>query len=309
MLLTIKDFIRTDEKVLISCDFKHSPKCKGEFMKVYKNVLKNQANNDGKDRCCFCFNSMTKTGSNNYNFKYDKDEEFFKEIDTELKAYLLGWIAGDGSVKKDGVYLSIHKCDIEILELFKSAFGHTREIFYQKRDNTANWRVNSKIIVDQCIKHLELDSVGKKSDKVKIPSYLSNELKWCFLRGMFDSDGHVASIYSKSTSPTASICSISKEMRLDIAALCDEFNIKYYYSEKNPNVTCCGHNAVKFMNKIYENSNFHLTRKHAMYKIWTTWSPGKGTAFNKRKIRTYYTPISEEHKEKIRESNRKRKKI
>ena len=70
MIISNKQKFRTDEKVLVECDFKISLKCKGVYFKIYKNILKCRENNEGKDRCQYCFNAITKSGKNNYNFKY-----------------------------------------------------------------------------------------------------------------------------------------------------------------------------------------------------------------------------------------------
>lgn len=127
-------FFTTDEKVLISCDFKLNDNCKFQYYKVYKNILLCKSNNNGKDICINCFNTKSKTGKNNWNYKYNKNENYFKEINTELKAYLLGFIAGDGCIKNDGLYLENHIDDIEILQLFKTSLGSDAPIFQGTRD-------------------------------------------------------------------------------------------------------------------------------------------------------------------------------
>ena len=293
---------------MIECDFKISLKCKGTYLKVYRNVLKGRVS--GKDRCIFCFNSLTKSGVNIFNFKFIKNEEYFESINTELKAYLLGWIAGDGCIKKDGLFLEISKKDIEILKLFKEAISPNSEFYYingDKGKNTVCWKVHSVKIVKDLLKHLKLNKYGKKSDKICLPD-LPEDLLWIFIRGLFDSDGCVISPLAKGKYPTASICSTSLNMRSDIRKLCDKDNIHYYKTEGNSSVIFGGVNCIKFLDRIYINSSFYLKRKYDFYKIWKTWVPYMGTDIRPRKVREFYPLISEEHKEKIRESNRKRNK-
>lgn len=310
MIISTDTVFYKHHKVLVECDFKVSPKCRGQYLKLYKNVLKGRSNNDGKDRCQYCFNSLTKTGENNFNFKYPKDEKFFEIIDSELKAYLLGWIAGDGSIKKDTITLEIHKDDVAVLELFKNYICPTSQFFHHsdpvRGANTICWKIHSVKMINDVLYWLGLEKTGKKSDKIKMPQ-ISTNLQWVFLRGLFDSDGSVTDPYGNSTNPLCNICSISKDMIEDIKKLCDYSNVKYYNNNGRPQLMFGQKNANDFMDKIYENSTYKLSRKFDKYQIWKTWIPLFGTSVKPRKIRTYYPPISEEHKEKIRISNRKRK--
>lgn len=88
-------------------------------------------------------------------------------------------------------------------------------------------------------------------------------------------------------------------------SLCKVFNIKTIWSTNQ--LTWRGHNANKFMAKIYENANYYLKRKFNLYVEWSTWIPFNGTQNKPRKIRTYYPPLSEEHKQILIESNKRRK--
>lgn len=306
MIISDKTSFGAEEKVLIECDFKVSPKCKRQYYKIHKNILLCRANNNGKDRCCYCFNTLTKTGKDNYNFKYNKNESFFSEIDSEFKAYMLGWIAGDGHIKNDGLYFSIHYIDADILMLFKEHCQSDAPITYSKRDNTAQWNLNSVNVVKDLLRHLELDGCGKKFDKIKIPSSLKEKFVWPFIRGLFDSDGHIATLNSKTTRPICSICSVSITMQNNLMQILLNNNIKFIKTKNNPQIIMGGNYCLKFMNMIYSDANFFLNRKHALWTIWKTWSPFMGTPFKPKKIRTHYKPMSEEHKNKIRESNRSR---
>jgi hypothetical protein len=55
-------------------------------------------------------------GNNNPNKKHFFDTSMFGDINTEEKAYILGLIAADGHVKRDGVVISLHKKDRLLLE-------------------------------------------------------------------------------------------------------------------------------------------------------------------------------------------------
>lgn len=286
MIISDKTEFNKEEMVLIECDYKVSPKCKGIYYKMYKCILKGRENCEGKDRCISCFNSSTKTGKDNFNHKYDKDEDFFENIDSELKAYLLGWVAGDGSVKKDGIQLENHITDVSGLELFRENISPDAK-FYKHADpirgaNTICLRINSVKIVSDLLRHLKLETYGKKSDKIQLPD-LPDDLLWAFVRGLFDTDGCIISPSSKSTYPTSSICSTSKKMIHGLEELCDRNDIVYSSNEKRPTITFGGKNCLKFMEKIYGEANFFLQRKYDFWIIWKTWVPLYGTTLSLEK--------------------------
>lgn len=308
MIVIEKEKYLKEEKVLVECDFKASPKCKGQYEVLYKNILKTRTNNNGKDRCAYCFNTITKCGEQNYNFKFHKNENYFENIDSEIKAYLLGWVAGDGCLKKDAFQIEIHEKDREILELFKSEIAPEVEL-YKRNDergkNTICWKVHSVKIVKDLLKQLNLESVGKKAYKISLPN-LDENLIWHFIRGWFDSDGWVASQLTKITNPRMSICSMSNTIRQQFMELCDFYNIKYS-DDKKCQIIFQGRFCQKLIEKIYGNATFFLLRKYENAMNWKTWTPYNGTSVRSRKVREYYPPMKESQKEKIRESNRNKK--
>lgn len=71
-------------------------------------------------------------GFNLLNLKYKRNpkrqnvnDDFFKKIDTEEKAYLLGFFAADGTINKrdNGMALLIQERDVEILNYYSKAFN------------------------------------------------------------------------------------------------------------------------------------------------------------------------------------------
>lgn len=285
MIINSKPKYRTDEKVLIKCDFGTSPKCKGTFYKVFKNVLKCQANNNGKDMCCFCFNTLTKTGKNNYNYKYSKNEDYFHTIDTELKAYLLGWVAGDGCIKKDGLQLEIHKDDIEILHLFKIALSSNAPIRKHSVHNTVKLIINSVYIVKDLLHHLNLNKAGKKFDKITLPN-IPDELQWHFIRGLVDSDGSVSNPY-KCTYPRISYCSMSSKIKEQILDFCKKYTI--FARQSKYSIHWSGHDCLNLIAKIYGAANFFLKRKKKFADIHKTWVYREGNIvkpFKSKSIRS-----------------------
>jgi len=120
-----------------------------------------------------------------------KNEDFFERIDTEEKAYILGFIATDGNVyhckrKKQyfrlGITLSYQ--DIDILEKIRDLISPQTKITKTKRGYAALHIYSRKIFED-------LQSQGimpKKTFKVK-PPRLDKNLMCHYWRGAFDGDG------------------------------------------------------------------------------------------------------------------------
>ena len=75
-----------------------SESCLVKVMRRYSNVQNTMDRNNGKYICPLC-SIMRKRGRNNPNCKYKNlDDHLMDVIDTEKKAYLLAWIASDGSL-------------------------------------------------------------------------------------------------------------------------------------------------------------------------------------------------------------------
>lgn len=81
------------------------------------------------------------------------DKRFFKTIDTEEKAYWLGFLYADGSVSKDlkAVTLELNIKDIDHIRKFKRAINSTHKITIKKRQilnaNLLDWQSH----VNKCV--------------------------------------------------------------------------------------------------------------------------------------------------------------
>lgn len=137
--------------------------------------------------------------------KYYHDEDFFEDIDTEEKAYWLGFIFADGFIEskrnhgaqKLGITLS--KIDMSHLEKFKESIKATNPIKEYKGSGYNANGMFSKILltsqktVDDLKKH---GCVEQKTLQLRFPA-IPNELKHHFIRGYFDGDGSLSFIQNK----------------------------------------------------------------------------------------------------------------
>ena len=127
--------------------------------------------------------------------KYHYDEDFFSIIDTEEKAYWLGFIYADGCIceGKYDMQLEIGIKDREHLVKFAHALGLSKDRV-SERKSTCNGRkyLSYRITVSSTKLCRDLVQVGvtpRKSLTLTFPDWLSEELKPHFIRGYFDGDG------------------------------------------------------------------------------------------------------------------------
>src|SRR3990167_8640302 len=255
--------------VNVACDFAISKKCRGSFSTTYKDYLRYLNNNDGKVICFFCSRKIKFSGRSNPNSKYKNlDDKFFKIVDSEYKAYLLGWIASDGHIRNNGFEIHIHARDVEIL--YKLRDGLCIDLPVTTITNgTVKLNIYSSEISNDICRILKL-SPGKKSDKVRFPlSELSTpDLRWAFLRGYFDGDGSIRRSDLKINYPVCNISSTSPGMLSDIKNFCE---IPCCVS--NHLVVWSNNNALDFLSKLYDNSAIFLERKMYLYRLWSSWVP------------------------------------
>jgi deoxyuridine 5'-triphosphate nucleotidohydrolase len=229
--------------------------------------------NKTKNPCCsrYCSSNLKKTtylSESNPNKKYFYNESFFQNIDTEFKAWMLGWIASDGSIQDSGITLCIHKNDISILEMIKREFCPEIPI-KTVRKKLCSLTINSKKIVNDVCQHLKIVP-GTKAFSVRFPESLNENLKWAFLRGYFEGDGNIRKPDKDHHAPECSIVSSCDKMLEDIQRF-TEIPCKINYD--NNVISWYGVNALDFLGKIYESSQYRLKRKYKLYISWSQWQP------------------------------------
>lgn len=131
--------------------------------------------------------------------KYTANYNYFQKIDTEEKAYWLGFLYADGcvtSVSKNSkrLTLALKSDDVEHVISFKKALQSTHPV-YQKTIKTGmmqgkkycRFSINS---LDLCNDLIRKGCTERKSLTLTFPT-LKASLKSAFIRGYFDGDGSV----------------------------------------------------------------------------------------------------------------------
>ncbi len=145
-----------------------------------------------------------------YTTKYIPNEKFFDIIDSEEKAYVLGFFYADGNNYIKGVHsyevsVGLQEEDKLILEKMRDLLSpQTKLKFTDYSDkgwkNQFKLKINSKLLSEQLTK---LGCVTAKSLTLTWPEWLIDpELQRHFIRGYFDGDG---SLYAKKPTKTGQI--------------------------------------------------------------------------------------------------------
>ena len=222
------------------------------------------------------------TGEGNPNKKYHFDENFFKDIDTEFKAWFVGWIASDGCISNNRVTLSIHKHDLDVLEIIQNNFCKDIQIKSRKSRNMISYEISSKVICNDLLKILNLNTDGKKSNRMNSVN-ISNDLILHFIRGYFEGDGSNA--YKRQIA--ANITSNSIEMLNFINEKVGNYGYINVRKDGCGRLTFTGVNALDFLGKIYDYSNFKMLRIYQKYldiSTWEKWIGGKGSKCGDKNI-------------------------
>ncbi len=197
--------------------------------------------------------------------KYNIDETFFDVIDTEEKAYFLGFLYADGcnNTDRNSVALSLKEDDKEILEKLNSLLQPEKPLGHTK-SGQATLLISNKHISQRLI---ELGCHRAKTYTLVFPSekQVPKHLVRHFVRGYFDGDGWVGK-KAISIVSTLNFCNSLAEI------LNQELNVNSYIRARHPErnnsirmLELSTKSARTFLKWIYKDSNIHLQRKHDRY--------------------------------------------
>lgn len=290
------------KKVCIICDFKISEKCRLQYKKEYRHIVKDRKKHDGKDICVFCHHEKYYSGRNSPVCKYKKiDDDYFNIIDTEEKAYILGIIATDGHCRDLGIEIVLHKRDRLILERIRDCFSN--ELPLKEVQNAIRLKVYSKKMSSDICRHLQI-TPGNKTGKIKFPILSSEELTYSFLRGALDGDGSISKISPSRHRPNCKISNISYEFSKAIFEFCKD---TASFFDKDGVYWTKGNKCLDFLGKLYNDANIYMPRKRDLFLNWSSWVPSFSGKYNQGQeisfswVRTHKSAIAP-HKTRISDS-------
>ena len=121
-------------------------------------------------------------------------KDYFKEIDTPMKAWLLGLLAADGCMSKAGqLTLGLHQKDLEIVEAARDELAPGARItFYATRTTPmARFSVSDPGLVADLASH---GVVNAKTLITAWPADLPGEFVNSFVCGYYDGDGSLGTV-------------------------------------------------------------------------------------------------------------------
>lgn len=119
--------------------------------------------------------------------KYKVNENYFEDINSHEKAYILGFIYADGYNGEDTLELAQNMEREDVLIHIKKALETDQEIkYYVPNKGTLN--IYSKKI---CSDLANLGAIRNKSLVLQFPTFLPEDLMCSFILGYFDGDGCV----------------------------------------------------------------------------------------------------------------------
>jgi hypothetical protein len=131
--------------------------------------------------------------------KYSLNENFFEVINTQDKAYFLGFIYSDGWVSKNVMGIELSEQDLDILYKFRCSLETLKPLIFRKarketHQNQYTLKVSSDKIVDD-LKKLGVMENKTHSLKLNLDYFISDDIIKHFIRGVFDGDGTINKNY------------------------------------------------------------------------------------------------------------------
>lgn len=214
------------------------------------------------------------------------DDHIFDSIDTEEKAYWLGFIYADGYIsslqeKNKHNYqfeLSLKADDIEHLHKFNTFMKHIKDnvtignvVCNGKVCKRCRWSIRNQHLWEI------LNSYGctpKKSLTLKFPNkdiFKSNDLIRHFIRGYFDGDGCLSYADKNHKRITLNILGTKEFLVSCNEHLNNSYTIRKEIRKNLYVLGCSGgknSKAFNFINYLYNNANIYLNRKFDRYQYF-----------------------------------------
>jgi hypothetical protein len=210
-----------------------------------------------------------RNGSKNLRPKklYTFDEDFFNRIDTEAKAYFLGFIYADGCIhnyipNKYVMQIMINKKDKKILELLCKETQMTKPI----RDTTLDRVVisfHSSKMFNDLVSH---GIVPRKTYSDIFPRDVSSEFFHHYIRGVFDGDGCICVKGKKVQAQITGKLSFCQWLKYNISSI---LGVGGYITTPKETYSNWGLTGVKQLQKfgqwLYKDATIFLERKNEKF--------------------------------------------
>lgn len=206
------------------------------------------------------------------------DEFYFDKIDTEEKAYWLGFIYADGYLNnRYGIGIELDVKDKEHLEKFKEAVQAELNVKVYHKNSTYGPQTNCRFILNS--KHMHSILLGyyksiRKTFEGELPK-IDKKLERHLIRGFFDGDGSLTYSQQKDYSTQIVSPSVSfigtKETLQYIESIT---SMDWHWSKRIKNNTNnfqmgCGKvtQVLSFLHYMYDDATIYLDRKYKRFQF------------------------------------------
>lgn len=216
--------------------------------------------------------------------KYTLNENYFDNINTPNKAYILGLLFADGCnyMNTNSITICLQERDKSILDKINIEIGSNRFLYFRELSlKNSNWQNTYTLTIVN--KHMssrlnELGMIPRKSLKLTFPSYLSEDLIPHFIRGYFDGDGCICWGNSNfvTVASTKEFCETLQKYVSEVLGV--KSSILYTQNiESNTRILdICGREKMyKFLHHIYEGAELYIDRKFEQYKTIDSFMKNK----------------------------------
>lgn len=234
------------------------------------------------------------------NRRYNVNHSYFKVIDTEEKAYWLGFLYADGCVRRtktgSQLILKLSIKDENHLKLFKSNIESEHKIFYDKNKTKTKKgaisisencliRIGSNELVEDLINQ---GCIPKKTFIINKPK-IEKKFYKDFIRGYYDGDGNLFYSEKSKASVLTIVCASQKFREFLIEFMSEIPNIgkihehKEKYNIKIVNIV----GIINFLDLLYKESKIHLNRKKKYYEKYREYRTSIESNYKRGLYRSY----------------------
>lgn len=205
---------------------------------------------------------------------FPRFSNFFEEINTADKAYWLGFLYADGTIHSSSNSISLGIKDKEHVEKFRNALGAVNNKITVREDTRfSKTCLLYRFTIHDTQLHQDLIKWGCVPNKSYLDLHfpkIPEELKWHFIRGLFDGDGCLSYSLERKNFQLSFIGgkTLMEEVRHFFGK--DKVSLQQNVKSKIAYSFCIGgrKQVLYFLNKMYESSSEknRLDRKYERFQ-------------------------------------------
>jgi len=202
-------------------------------------------------------------------FKYERNSNVFEKIDSEEKAYWLGFMYADGYVDQDAnnIILGLKREDREHIVKFQK-FLETNAPYQDKINNQKKPYRFFRLYDQKIVKDLGNQGLLKKKSLILKPKMtMPNDLLIHWSRGLFDGDGSIYPQKNSKNSIRYRLNLTGTESILNFVMNLWQINKKLDKNRSIPKFVVAGRGEVnQILHLLYDDATIFLDRKYELAK-------------------------------------------